>query len=138
MCEATLGTSSRASPTQSGSYPESALKPSADHPISPGALVSRPLADQHSPQDVKKSLTTFEDPLGLGLETLPTTGHADKMVKRGERKIKLGSLLHSDKLVSHSASVLLFAFDSGVEFDGLMSRQLREIATTRSDPPRQI
>jgi hypothetical protein len=91
-------------------YPESKLvsNPPSDsgsksHPTSPGALISQPshnpLSQAH-PDDIKKSLTTFEDPLGLGLETLPTTEHADKMVKKGERKIRLGSLLHSGKLVS--------------------------------------
>jgi hypothetical protein len=91
-------------------YPESKLvsSPPSDsasklHPTSPGALISQPshnpLSQAH-PDDIKKSLTTFEDPLGLGLETLPTTEHADKMVKKGERKIRLGSLLHSGKLVS--------------------------------------
>ncbi|KAG7530362.1 hypothetical protein FFLO_05078 [Filobasidium floriforme] len=98
-------------------YPESKLvsNPSSDsgsksHPTSPGALISQPSHNQNNPKaasisqahpdDIKKSLTTFEDPLGLGLETLPTTEHADKMVKKGERKIRLGSLLHSGKLVS--------------------------------------
>lgn len=103
-------------------YPESKLvsNPPSDsgsksHPTSPGALISQPPKPQPShnqnnpnaasisqahPDDIKKSLTTFEDPLGLGLETLPTTEHADKMVKKGERKIRLGSLLHSGKLVS--------------------------------------
>jgi hypothetical protein len=89
-------------------YPESKLvskspPASESHPTSPGALISQPshnpLSQAH-PDDIKKSLTTFEDPLGLGLETLPTTEHADKMVKKGERKIRLGSLLHSGKLVS--------------------------------------
>jgi hypothetical protein len=101
-------------------YPESKLvsdppSNSASHPTSPGALISQPPKPQPShnqnnaasisqahPDDIKKSLTTFEDPLGLGLETLPTTEHADKMVKKGERKIRLGSLLHSGKLVSQS------------------------------------
>jgi hypothetical protein len=103
-------------------YPESKLvsNPPSDsasksHPTSPGALISQPPKPQPShnqnnpnaasisqahPDDIKKSLTTFEDPLGLGSETLPTTEHADKMVKKGERKIRLGSLLHSGKLVS--------------------------------------
>lgn len=105
-------------------YPESKLvsKPPSDcasesHPTSPGALISQPPKPQPShnqnnpkstsisqahPDDIKKSLTTFEDPLGLGLETLPTTEHADKMAKKGERKIRLGSLLHSGKLVSQT------------------------------------
>jgi hypothetical protein len=94
-------------------YPESKLvsNPSSDsgsksHPTSPGALISQisqppqNSISQAHPDDIKKSLTTFEDPLGLGLETLPTTEHADKMVRKGERKIRLGSLLHSGKLVS--------------------------------------
>ncbi|KAH8080655.1 hypothetical protein HD553DRAFT_326039 [Filobasidium floriforme] len=108
-------------------YPESKLvkaagsntqSPSDSHPTSPGALISQPPKDRPShnqnnpvsisqahPDDIKKSLTTFEDPLGLGLETLPTTEHADKMVKKGERKIRLGSLLHSGKLVSRITSL---------------------------------
>lgn len=107
-------------------YPESKLvkaagsnaqSPSDSHPTSPGALISQPPKPQTNnnpnsasisqahPDDIKKSLTTFEDPLGLGLETLPTTEHADKMVKKGERKIRLGSLLHSGKLVSRITSL---------------------------------
>jgi hypothetical protein len=99
-------------------YPKSKLvsNPLSDsgsksHPTSPGALISRVSQppqnsiSQAHPDDIKKSLTTFEDPLGLGLETLPTTEHADKMAKKGERKIRLGSLLHSGKLVSRITSL---------------------------------
>jgi hypothetical protein len=132
------------------------------NPTSPGALISQPpTSPTHKdntdedpyphPDDVKKSLTTFEDPLGLGLETLPTTDHADKMVKRGERKIKLGSLLHSGKLVSHRVtfiskwyewcSAALFAwlmfslFNSSPFFRSLARGP--DIATTRTDLARQ-
>ena len=100
MCEGTLGI-----PHQ----------PSSEHPKTIHATISDPrspprkdnLVPPHlkSPDDktlreAKLGLTTFEDPLGLGLGTLPTSEHADKMVKQGERKIKSGTILHSGKLVS--------------------------------------
>ena len=104
MCEATLGpTPSRPSPTMTPNTAVDVGTKADPLSTSPGATISR-LEHHHPPEDIKRSLMTFEDPLGLGLETLPTTGHADKMVKRGERKIKLGSLLHSDRLVSLAVS----------------------------------
>jgi hypothetical protein len=75
-------------------------------------------------------LTTFEDPLGLGLGTLPTSEHADKMVKQGERKIKLGTILHSGRLVSCEDELL---GRLSVEIAGLMGDGRMGLATTRSD-----
>jgi hypothetical protein len=132
---------------------------SKSHPTSPGALISQPSQppknpiSQAYPDDIKKSLTTFEDPLGLGLETLPTTEHADKMAKKGERKIRLGSLLHSGKLVSRTCirrsggrisltdrTFLVVVFDLLLLLPSICcsrSSVLLRIATTRPDPTRQ-
>jgi len=100
MCEATLGITHHPSSQSSNT-----IKPSISDPPSPPRKDTLVPPHLKSPNDqtlkeAKLGLTTFEDPLGLGLGTLPTSEHADKMVKKGERKIKLGTILHSGKLVS--------------------------------------
>ena len=49
----------------------------------------------------KTSCTTFDDPLGLGLFTLPTMDHADKMTRDGQKHVKVGTALHSRRIVSY-------------------------------------